>query len=159
MALFFCPNCGGKLSDKAIKCPHCNVKMDVLFPKNGINVNEIKLNSVLEHPILGNGIVIKISENRIIVKFEDDSERKFAIDSSPDIFRNVYVKEPYIEEDLDDENSSENNEFFSIDDYDYDYEDDNEKLFHEYMYELEDDCGPDDDAETYEYYYGDDECY
>ena len=28
MALFECPECGGKVSDKAIQCPHCGCPID-----------------------------------------------------------------------------------------------------------------------------------
>ena len=157
MALFFCPNCGGKLSEKAIKCPHCNVMMDSLFPKDSISLDKIEINTQLEHPILGFGIVTKIGDNRMVLRFEDGIERKFITSSAYHIFKNVYVKEPYVEYNSDLKESPAQSVSSSTN-YDQDYGDiNNEDIDYDYIDDIENDTGPDNDMETYEYYYGDDE--
>lgn len=66
---------------------------------------------------------------------------------------NLHVKEKYVKYCSDSKESSEHGGSYSR----YDDCDDTNNENIDFRYDIENDIGPDDDAETYEYYYGDDE--
>ena len=73
MAILECPECEGKVSSYAEKCPHCGCPIDII-------IDELKRRTIsIVHDTFGKGTIVKTEHDTISIQFENEKEpRRFS---------------------------------------------------------------------------------
>ena len=71
MSLLLCPECGNKISTKAISCPHCGYtgndpSLPITSQENYINIPTFKYDMELWTPVSGELEVMSVKDNKIL---------------------------------------------------------------------------------------------